>query len=563
MHNYLFIAKTFILFKEHQPWKLLLIFAVTLLMGITSGFSILILIPMLQLLNIGGSQPAEGPAAFFQSISDKAGVSITIETVLLAFVLLVTMSALLQYWKSIIDTRYQQTFIYTLRRRLFRKIIMAEWKTLNSRSKTNHLQVLTREVPNLANYFYFYMRLLTTVVMALSYVVYAIMISAEFTGIILATGIVLFILLRKFLFRAFRLGEAFIDSYSRLLKYIDDFWQTVKISKVHSSEWFYYRRFDEANTSLLDLEYRMQKNWSLPDLIQRMAGIVVLSGVVYFGSGSGTISMSSLIILILLFSRIFPQFIAINSDLNMIVSNSASVKLVLKLDAELSDSLMYQKRIEKPVLVSDEITLESICFSWPDGQQLFNGFNAAIKANSLTGVTGESGRGKTTLIDLIAGLQRPDAGRILIDGQSLDNNLLPGWRSGLGYLPQESFFIDGTLRENLVWDSGNAITDEEIWDVLEKVNATHLARRFRKELDAFIVNYQFAFSGGECQRLALARVLLRKPSLLLLDEATSSLDAENETIIMEVLSRLKERVTIIFVTHRESVSRWFDSVIKL
>ena len=73
----------------------------------------------------------------------------------------------------------------------------------------------------------------------------------------------------------------------------------------------------------------------------------------------------------------------------------------------------------------------------------------------------------------------------------------------------------------------------------------------------------FAFSGGECQRLALARVLLRRPSVLLLDEATSSLDAENEAIIMEVLSKLKEKITIVFVTHRESVVRWFDEVIKI
>lgn len=90
------------------------------------------------------------------------------------------------------------------------------------------------------------------------------------------------------------------------------------------------------------------------------------------------------------------------------------------------------------------------------------------------------------------------------------------------YLPQDSFFIDGTLRENLVWDSG-----------------------------------------GECQRLALARVLLRRPGLLLLDEATSSLDPESETQIMEVITRLKEKVTVVFVTHRSSLLPWFDAVIKL
>ena len=90
-----------------------------------------------------------------------------------------------------------------------------------------------------------------------------------------------------------------------------------------------------------------------------------------------------------------------------------------------------------------------------------------------------------------------------------------------------------------------------------------MVKRFRNELDAFVVNFSFTFSGGECQRLALARVLLRKPVLLLLDEATSSLDSENEAQIMEVIKGLKERVTVVFVTHRNSLHPWFDAVIEL
>ena len=278
-----------------------------------------------------------GHGIIIQNLADKAGINLTIGSVLIIYMVILTLSALLQYWKSILDARYQQTFIYDLRKRLFRKIIMAEWQTLNSRSKTNHLQVLTKEVPNLANYYYFYLRLLTTLIMTAAYTVYALLISSRFTLMIIAVGIVLFIILRKFLFKAFHLGEGYVDSYNRLLKYIDDFWQTVKIAKVHSSEEFYYNRFDEASTSLLDMEYRMQKNWSLPQLIQRIAGLIVLVFVVWFGYRSGTIPMASFVILILLFSRIFPQFISLNTDINMIVSSVASVKLVMQLDEDLPE----------------------------------------------------------------------------------------------------------------------------------------------------------------------------------------------------------------------------------
>lgn len=563
MKKFLFFIKTFRLLREHQPWKLVLIFMLTIVQGVTSGFSIVLLIPLLQLLNIGAGE-ADGIALAIRNFAEGAGIQITIGSILVIYMVLLTFSALIQYFKSVIDARYQQTFIYSLRRRLFRKIIMADWQLLNSRSKTNHLQVLTREVPNLANYYFYFLRLLTTVIMTGAYTLYALLISGRFTLVIIAVGALLFFALRTYLRRSLRLGQGYADSYNRLLKYIDDFWQTVKIAKVHSSEEFYASRFDEANVSLLNMEYMMQRNWSFPQLIQRIAGLLVLVAIVWFGYRSGSVPMSSFVILILLFSRIFPQMISMNTDISMIVANVASVRLVMELDEDLPDcDLRFASRELGSAELKEGIRLEGISFSYPDGSRLFDGFGAYIRARSITGIIGQSGQGKTTLIDLIAGLQKPAAGRILIDGVMLDEDMLPRWKAGLGYLPQDPFFIDGTLRENLVWDSGGEITDGEIMTVLEQVNAAHLVARFRKGLDAFVVNWHTSFSGGECQRLALARVLLRRPSVLLLDEATSSLDAENEATVMEVLAKLKERVTIVFVTHRESVTRWFDEVIKI
>ena len=287
MQSVPFILSTFKLLKSHQPGQLLMIFFLTLLQGITSGFSLMLLIPLLQLLSIGAGTEPDGIALAIRNFAESIEMDLTIGSLLTLYVLLLTFSALIQYWKSILDARYQQTFIYTLRRRLFRKIIMADWQMLNSRSKTNHLQVLTREVPNLANYYFFYLRLLTTVIMTGAYTVYALLISTRFTLVIIGVGIVTFFALRTFLKRSFRLGQGYVDSYNRLLKYIDDFWQTVKIAKVHSSEDYYYNRFDEASTSLLNMEYRMQRNWSLPQLIQRIAGLLVLVGIVWFGYRSG------------------------------------------------------------------------------------------------------------------------------------------------------------------------------------------------------------------------------------------------------------------------------------
>ncbi len=563
MTKYFFIVRTLKLLTAHNPAKLLLIFIITFLQGITSGFSIVLLIPLLQLLNVSGGEPVNGLTDFFWKIAEKTGISVNLGTLLLVYIILLTLGAFIQYWKSLLDAAYQHTFIYQLRRRLFRKIILADWPLLNRTGKTSHMQILTKEVPNLALYYLYYLRLLTALLMTSAYVIYALMVSVKFTIIIIITGILLFILLRRYLFKAFNLGEAFVESYSRLYKYIDDFWQSVKIAKVHSSEEFYYRKFDAASNSLLDMEHRIERNWLIPQLIYRITGIMVLSAVIYFGYNSNQVGLTSFFIIILLFSRIFPQFMAITIDVNMLFSNAASVEMVLKLDEEFPDNRFNEPSDCNIITPQTEVRLENLEFSWPDGEKLFDNFSDVIYANSITGIIGESGRGKTTLLDLIAGLQRPYSGRITVDGKILDDTLLPVWKSGIGYLPQDPFFIDGTIRENLIWDSKVNITDEDVFHVLEQVNAGHLVDRFPERLDAFIVNYQLRFSGGECQRLALARVLLRKPGVLLLDEATSSLDAENEELIMDVINRLKEKVTIIFITHKESLLPWFDKVIKL
>jgi ATP-binding cassette subfamily C protein len=405
--------------------------------------------------------------------------------------------------------------------------------------------------------------LITTLILASAYIVYALILSPEFTAIIIAAGSIIFLLLRRFLHKSFRIGEGVVSSYNSLLKYIDDFWQTVKIAKVHSSEGFYYDKFDEANASLLDLEYRMQVNYNIPQLIYRISGILILVLVVYLGYRTSQVPLTSFFILIILFSRIFPQFVSMNTDLNMIISNVPSVKLVMKLDEEFPEGDFQSSSVHSTIQLKNVIRLENIAFAYPLGEIIFTGLSETINANAMTGIVGESGIGKTTLIDLIAGLQKPDSGRILIDSNPLDEDLIPRWKSGLGYLPQDPFFIDGTLRDNLVWDSNDKIFDAEIYEVLDQVNATHLIERYTDKLDSYIVNYPYTFSGGECQRLALARVLLRKPGLLLLDEATSSLDADNEAIIMDVLSKLKEKVTILFVTHRVSLMPYFDKVIRL
>jgi ATP-binding cassette subfamily C protein len=233
----------------------------------------------------------------------------------------------------------------------------------------------------------------------------------------------------------------------------------------------------------------MQKNWALPQLIYRIAGIVILVIVIYAGYKLEQIPLTSFFVLILLFSRIYPQITKLNNDVNVILSNVESVKLVMKLDEEFPDAALHGQPGIESLPLDTGISLENLKFSYPDREQLFEGFSEIIPAKKITGIIGESGRGKTTLIDLIAGLQKPDSGVIKVDDQVLDDIMLPRWKGSIGYLPQDPFFIDGSLRENLVWDSSHTISDEEIIEMLRKVNAVSLVERFSDGLDTPVMNY--------------------------------------------------------------------------
>ena len=170
-----------------------------------------------------------------------------------------------------------------------------------------------------------------------------------------------------------------------------------------------------------------------------------------------------------------------------------------------------------------------------------------IERGERVAVIGKSGAGKSTLLDLISGFVRPDEGEILLDGRSLYEYDLVRWREVVGYVPQEVYIFDGTLRDNL---GGGAE------GLLDSLNLSHL----RPRLDEPVVNLKDTLSGGEKQRIGIIRVLNRRPSLLLMDEPTSALDARSEAALRSLLERM-EGITLIVVAHKRSTALWGRRVI--
>lgn len=206
-----------------------------------------------------------------------------------------------------------------------------------------------------------------------------------------------------------------------------------------------------------------------------------------------------------------------------------------------------------------EVTFEGVHFGYVKGEPIVKGVDLKVKGGQTVAFVGPTGSGKSTLLNLLTGFYHPEKGRILVDGVPV-RELSKKWlRARTGFVTQESFLFNATLRQNLLVARPDA-SDEEIWAALEAANAAEFVRELSEGLETRTGERGAQLSGGQRQRISIARALLKNPPLLLLDEATSAVDNRTEKLIQEALERLRDDRTSFVIAHRLSTVRDADII---
>lgn len=235
----------------------------------------------------------------------------------------------------------------------------------------------------------------------------------------------------------------------------------------------------------------------------------------------------------------------------------------VSLDGTLRTDRYEEKKAEIAPLRS-RLDFHEISYHYPDaGDNVLTAASMTIRRGESVGIIGDSGAGKTTAIDLLLGLLKPQKGQVLVDGTDISADIR-GWHEQIGYIPQMIFMLDDTIRNNVCFgEREEDISDERLWQALEEASLADFVRTLPDGLDTEIGERGIRLSGGQRQRIGIARALYRDPSVLVFDEATSALDHETEAEIMESINHLQGKKTMIIIAHRLTTIENCDRVYRV
>ncbi|HEY0001641.1 MAG TPA: ABC transporter ATP-binding protein [Actinoplanes sp.] len=339
----------------------------------------------------------------------------------------------------------------------------------------------------------------------------------------------------------------------------------VQLSKTMGTAPALIERFTESSRRLIDLELRSELagRWRMASMSILFAAI---PAVIYLAAGlpatSGSMSIGTLVAFTALQSGLFRPLLGL---LNVGVSLTASLALFARIFEYLDLPIDIQEpthpvRLRAP---RGDLRFEDVTFAYPGSPvAAVAGVTLEVPAGSSLALVGETGSGKSTIAGLIARLHDPSAGRVLIDGVDLRDLPLADLASIVGVVSQETYLLHASVRENLRYAKPTA-TDAEVEDAARAAQIHDLIASLPDGYDTTVGSRGHRFSGGEKQRIAIARTLLRDPRILVLDEATSALDTETERAVQRAFDRLARGRTTVTIAHRLSTVRAADQIVVL
>ena len=526
-----------------RPW--LVLFSLVLASALEI-VGIGVLIPLFS-ATTAGEQPwlSQIALSFFSTL----GINASTNGLILFLVVVFLAKYLLSYFAMNIASFAETEVAARLRTRLLSLLFGANWQYFVGRKVGKLTNEIINNASRAANTYRQSARFFNYLVQAFFYLCAALLVSFWLTAIGIIVGVTFYLSFSYFVARNRELGGRQTKNLSVLSALLSDTLNNIKPIRAMERHTHTVEKILKQNRKVRSTARRMS---IIGNAVYTISD-AFLVGTLLFGLYVATvwlqIPFSELAVMAIIAIRAIETFKQ-TQNCRQSIAGTESAILSAQKQVETLSAMQEVRNGEQIPELSKGCTFKDVSFAHGSVSVIQN-ISLIIASKDITVLIGPSGAGKTTIVDLLLGLHMPSAGKIAIDETPLEQIDLGHWRRMIGYVPQETTLLHGTLRQNITLDDPT-ISDADIKEALRLAGADRFVDRLPKGLETIAGEMGTRFSGGERQRIALARALVLKPKLLLLDEVTSALDPETELEICANIAELRGTLTILAVTHREA-----------